>query len=616
MASPQDCLYISLLGLAEHFRTSNPPDIKSCIQCLQAVFNFKPPARVEARTHLQLGNILLTHTKNIDLARTHLEQSWCLSQTTNALDDFKFEAASVLAELFEQQGQPTHSKPILRKAIELSQHSVYWHCRLIFQLAQIHATEREYEVASSLLGVGVDYAQISNAAYTRVLFLLSRVMLLLIDKKIQEVLPLLNQAGHLVDSWTGSPHQKEYLKVFFLVLQVCHYLMAGQVKSVKPCLKQLQQSIQTIMAPTWPDDDAVCGSAPGESFVWLSRQQLYVLVYLVTVMHSAQAGYMDKAHKYTEKALAQIDKLTASDDGGGTSVVSAVTGSAGGGSAARSGAALAWRLRMALVEHAALCRLVAGGKAQALHEIARAAHLLARAPTTASAAAHTPQLHCLLGLYAMSMNCMEAAEAQFHTAIHTSQERDLWMFAKLNLAIVYLRGRRDNDLAQLMEQVRPEALPAYAHGLRAASYYVLGLQAFFQARYNEAKRYLRETLKMANAEDLNRLTSCSLVLLGHIFLSINNSRESMNMVTPAMQLASKIPDVHVQLWASAILKDLYRLAGDTERETEAYQMHCNFSQALLKDHFQATQLPQHALVQWTSGPPPSLPPPPNVSHAT
>ena len=69
-----------------------------------------------------------------------------------------------------------------------------------------------------------------------------------------------------------------------------------------------------------------------------------------------------------------------------------------------------------------------------------------------------------------------------------------------------------------------------------------------------SRRYLRETLKMANAEDLNRLTSCSLVLLGHIFLSLGNSREAMNMVTPAMQLASKIPDVHIQLWASAILK--------------------------------------------------------------
>lgn len=68
------------------------------------------------------------------------------------------------------------------------------------------------------------------------------------------------------------------------------------------------------------------------------------------------------------------------------------------------------------------------------------------------------------------------------------------------------------------------------------------------------RRFLRETLKMANAEDLNRLTSCSLVLLSHVFLSIGNAKESMNMVTPAMQLASKIPDIHVQLWGSAILK--------------------------------------------------------------
>ena len=71
------------------------------------------------------------------------------------------------------------------------------------------------------------------------------------------------------------------------------------------------------------------------------------------------------------------------------------------------------------------------------------------------------------------------------------------------------------------------------------------------------RRYLRETLKMANAEDLNRLTVCALVLLGHIFLSLGNSRESMNMVTPAMQLSSKIPDTHVQLWASAILKGIW-----------------------------------------------------------
>ncbi|XP_063921855.1 MAU2 chromatid cohesion factor homolog isoform X2 [Zophobas morio] len=582
MASSQDAWYLSLLGLAEHFRTSSPPMIKLCIQCLQAVFNFKPPPRVEARTHLQLGNILLTHTKNTDLAKNHLEQAWLLSQMINTFDDVKFEAASVLAELYEQQQQISLSKPILRKAIELSQHNVYWHCRLIFQLAQIHATEKDYQLASSLLGVGVDYAHISNASYTRVLFLLSKGMLLLIDKKLQEVQPVLNQAGHLIETWGATPYQKEYLRVYFLVLQVCHCLMAGQVKSVKPCLKQLQQSIQTIMAT----DDVFTGPSVGDMFLWMPKEHLYVLVYLVTVMHSMQAGYMEKAQKYTDKALMQIEKL-------------------------KNNKPILSVFQLMLLEHIIMCRLVMGNKTQALQEISSAVGLCRQNPRLLET--HGPQLHTLLGLYSMSMNCMEAAEAQFMAALNTSRERELWTFANLNLAIVYLRGKREADFNALHERINPESLPSHSHSLRAAAYYVQGLQAFFQGRYNEAKRYLRETLKMANAEDLNRLTSCSLVLLGHIFLSLGNSRESMNMVTPAMQLASKIPDVHVQLWASAILKDLYRMCSDPQSENEAYQRHVNFSQMLLNDHFQASQMSEHNLIMWTQGNFPTLTNSPSTS---
>lgn len=71
----QDKIYISLLGLAEHFRSTNPPDIKKCIQCLQALFTFMPPAKVVARTHLQMGQVLLDYTQSLDLARHHLEQA-------------------------------------------------------------------------------------------------------------------------------------------------------------------------------------------------------------------------------------------------------------------------------------------------------------------------------------------------------------------------------------------------------------------------------------------------------------------------------------------------------------------------------------------------------------
>ena len=74
MAS-SEAIYASLIGLAEDFRTSNPPNIRLCIHCLQSIFNSKPSPKIEARTHLQLGNVLMTYTKNADLARQHLEKA-------------------------------------------------------------------------------------------------------------------------------------------------------------------------------------------------------------------------------------------------------------------------------------------------------------------------------------------------------------------------------------------------------------------------------------------------------------------------------------------------------------------------------------------------------------
>lgn len=38
------------------------------------------------------------------------------------------------------------------------------------------------------------------------------------------------------------------------------------------------------------------------------------------------------------------------------------------------------------------------------------------------------------------------------------------------------------------------------------------------------RRHLRETLLLSNKSDLNRLTTCSLILLGQIFLSIGNTK--------------------------------------------------------------------------------------------
>lgn len=120
-----------------------------------------------------------------------------------------------------------------------------------------------------------------------------------------------------------------------------------QVKSVKPCLKQLQQCIQTISTL---HDDEILPTNPAALFHWLPKEHMCVLVYLVrrcywhtacerlwkysakahnvlcniaclflsekvTVMHSMQAGYLEKAQKYTDKALMQLEKLKSKFDG-------------------------------------------------------------------------------------------------------------------------------------------------------------------------------------------------------------------------------------------------------------------------------------------------------------
>lgn len=85
---------------------------------------------------------------------------------------------------------------------------------------QLHASDKEYSVASELLALGVESTEETNATYLKVLFLLSRAMILLIDRKMNDVLAIFHQASIVIENSIQNLHLKEYLKVFYLVLQV------------------------------------------------------------------------------------------------------------------------------------------------------------------------------------------------------------------------------------------------------------------------------------------------------------------------------------------------------------------------------------------------------------
>lgn len=46
-----------------------------------------------------------------------------------------------------------------------------------------------------------------------------------------------------------------------------------------------------------------------EVFQWMPKEHLCILVYLVSVYHAVQAGLLEKAQSYSEKALSQIQGL-------------------------------------------------------------------------------------------------------------------------------------------------------------------------------------------------------------------------------------------------------------------------------------------------------------------
>ena len=88
-----------------------------------------------------------------------------------------------------------------------------------------------------------------------------------------------------------------------------------------------------------------------------------------------------------------------------------------------------------LLEHVIMCRLIMGKKTEALGEMAQMASLISS--DSRLQGVHDAQLHTLLGLYSMSMNCMDSAETQVlfkNSAAHSSgslcYEHELYGFGR------------------------------------------------------------------------------------------------------------------------------------------------------------------------------------------
>lgn len=605
-----DKCHKALLTLAEEFRTKSPPDLKSCMQCLLAILNLPVSNHAIARTNYHLGSLIHRYTLDTNIAQTYLERAYEQAQTPE-LTLIRLQVVALLVDIYLGQNQRQSAKQLLTRAINDTTTSggghlyLYWHYRFLLKLSHLNLETGDLTTTTNLLSIGAQTASATNDVFTKILFLLSKAMVLMIAKKTpnpsvqqpphvyqanceQQLVEGLATAANLLEALQGDSPRNEALKVFYLVLQVCHQLNKGHNKSAKPCLKLLQQSIQNLTNVGGPDALTIeeanfISNNMSENFAWLPKEIMCVLVYVISVLHSMQAGFLDKAQKYTEKALMQIDRLRTQCPEPNHFLEN---------------------YHIILLEHMSMCHLVMGSRVSSIKQTVQAIQLCYRG-SHRYRQKHRPILNTILGYYAMSMSMLDDAEVQFTRVLNDEHAAtELRVMAMLNLALCYLqddtmRYERRADVEYLLNRLSPEQLNILSYCLKAAAYYVYGLKAFCEDRPNDAKRNLRETLKMANGEDLNRLTSCSLVLLGKIFNNSELPRESLNMVTPAMKLAGKIPDIHVQFWASSVLRDIYSRDASSQHHMEASNMHAGFYSRLNEDRVQTSSLPEHNYIRWT-----------------
>ena len=68
------------------------------------------------------------------------------------------------------------------------------------------------------------------------------LQLLLVQHHYVEAGEVLNQTSGLMENYHGP--KEMLIRTFYLVVQVSHLLVAGQIKAAKPHLKQLQQRVK------------------------------------------------------------------------------------------------------------------------------------------------------------------------------------------------------------------------------------------------------------------------------------------------------------------------------------------------------------------------------------
>jgi MAternally-affected-uncoordination protein len=280
---------------------------------------------------------------------------------------------------------------------------------------------------------------------------------------------------------TSNGLQTEYLKIYFLVLQVTYFIQCSQMKSVRNTLKSLHHYVQALATrfDTGNEQSLMLTSNPVENLYWMHKDHMGILAYLLTVIHTVQTGCFDKAQKLMEKALFNLEKLRLKEQTMHStfSLYSSTT-------------YITNKLNIMIVENQIRCSIAMGDKCQAVKQIGDAFLLCERDVKLFKS--YSPQLHCLLGVYALATNCTDAAISQFNLSLKSTGDQDLWLYCLMNLALCHLphmavSATSKAQLLSILENITPEKIQTHSICLNSFSNYFKALKFFLNNNHLQAQ---------------------------------------------------------------------------------------------------------------------------------
>lgn len=304
----------------------------------------------------------------------------------------------------------------------------------------------------------------------------------MVQKNTNDLQSTMQPCAALIENYKATNgYQTEFLKIFFLVLQVTYFIQCGQMKSVRNTLKSLQHYVQALATrlDTENEQSLIVTQNPLENFYWMHKDHLGILAYLLTVIHTVQTGSFDKANKFIEKALFNVDKLRLKEQTmSSTCVLYSNT------------LFITNKFNLMLVENQVRCNIAVGNRSQAIKQIGDAFQLCEK--DTRLLSLHSPQMHCLLGIYALSTNFKDSAIAQFNLALKSTHDTDLWMYCAMNLALCYLSNittstSSKSQMLSIIENVLPEKIQTQSTSLNAFSHYFKALKFFVNNNFQQAQ---------------------------------------------------------------------------------------------------------------------------------